>query len=93
MIRKQVLGNMTDLLKAHFENHNSLVDYWVLAVVPCLHDPETKIQELVQEVRKIIFICTKYIYYFFSMSMTLFSATLLSIPLLSMAHSCCRGGF
>jgi len=50
MIRKQIIGNMTDLLRAHFERLPVVVNYWVLSVMPCLQDPESKAQELVQEV-------------------------------------------
>lgn len=50
MIRKQIIGNMTDLLKAHFRTNSSVLTQWVLSVMPCLQDPESKAQELVQEV-------------------------------------------
>ncbi|XP_065334871.1 condensin-2 complex subunit D3-L-like isoform X1 [Cloeon dipterum] len=49
MIRKQVIICMSELLKEHFESIPSVVENWVLSVLPCLQDPESKAQELVQE--------------------------------------------
>lgn len=55
MIRKQIIVNMTDLLKAHYKTNSSVIIEWVLSVMPCLQDPESKAQELVQEVYKKLF--------------------------------------
>ncbi|XP_059488904.1 condensin-2 complex subunit D3-like [Neocloeon triangulifer] len=49
MIRKQAIVCLTELLKEYFSILPIVINYWVSSVMPCLQDPESKVQELVQE--------------------------------------------